>query len=89
MKTKNGSDVYGDDELAVADILLRVPEIILISDSRRQLDWKVKKKRSAIEQILPSLTICENVPSSLTPLSFSPTELDGNCKRIKVLSKKV
>ena len=89
MERKNCSDDFDDNELVVADILLQLPEIIFIADSRPLNSWNVKRKRSDIDPYLSLPTTCPDVLSPTTPLSFSPTESDRKCKRIKILYKKV
>ena len=44
MERKNHSDDFDDNELVVADILLQLPEIIFIADSRLLNSWSVKRK---------------------------------------------
>ena len=89
MERKNRSDDFDDNELVVADILLQLHEVIFIADSRPVNFWSVKRKRSDIDPYLSSPTTCPDVLSPSIPLSFSPTESDRKCKRIKILYKKV
>lgn len=91
-KKKNGSKVVaGAVELEVADILLRLPEIIGVPDSRSLVCWEFKRKRTGtgVDDNLPRPRTCQNVSSPATALSFFPIEPARKRRRINVLYKKV